>query len=302
MGERVAASGAPSDYYGEEVDALARYRRWRAQYPPRPVPLAAQCVRWRAQHPPRIYAQARLQRTRAWRLEADPSLAFGGAFGAPTSTLEVDAEFLCVPVARGLGEGEERTPPIGASDDLFVYRRSASGERREHTTSVARWLELAKTRPMVFTCNAYPRRLGRVLDSGEFGLSLSLAVSGKAFAMGMNTQDFAPPSFVALWWRPIGTGWSPSETEAARSVFLDLCEVEAADSSFVGDGGLEEAEGAAAASAAAGAPEGPEKKRLRARAPSTDVIFVSSDSSPPSSEAEGAAEAQAMDETPGSDT
>ncbi len=165
MGERVAASGAPSDYYGEEVDVLARYRRWRAQYPPRTVPLAAQWGRRRAQHPPRTYARARLQRTQAWRLEADPSLAFGCAFGAPTSTLEVDAEFLCVPVARGLlGEGEERTPPIGASDDLFVYRRSASGERREHTTSVARWLELAKTRPMVFTCsNAYPRRLGRVL-------------------------------------------------------------------------------------------------------------------------------------------
>ena len=86
MGERVAASGAPSDYYGEEVDALARCRRWRAQCPPRPVPLAVQWVRWRAQHPPRIYAQARLQRTQARRLdEADPSLAFGGAFGAPTN-------------------------------------------------------------------------------------------------------------------------------------------------------------------------------------------------------------------------
>ncbi len=303
MGKRARASGARSDCYDEEWEDVVR--RWRAKSPSRTAPLAARLRRWRAQHAPRTYARgAILQRTQAWHFKADPSLAFGCAFGAPTSTLEVDAEFLCVPKDRGLGEGEERTPPIGASDDLFVYRLSASGERCEHTTSVARWLELAKTHPLVHAVYAYPRRLGRVLDSGEFGLSLRLSESGggKEFAMGMNTQDFAPPSFVTLWWHPVGTGWSSSQTDAARSVFLDLCEVEAVDSLFVGDGGLEEAEGAAAASAASGAPEGPEKKRLRARAPSTDVIFVSSDSSPPSSEAEGAAEAQAEDETPGSDT
>ncbi len=307
IGKRARASGARSDYYDDEEweDVKARQERWRAKSPSRTAPLAARLRRWRAQHAPRTYARgAILQRTQAWHFKADPSLAFGCAFGAPTSTLEVDAEFLCVPKDRGLGEGEERTPPIGASDDLFVYRLSASGERCEHTTSVARWLELAKTHPLVHAVYAYPRRLGRVLDSGEFGLSLRLSESGggKEFAMGMNTQDFAPPSFVTLWWHPVGTGWSSSQTDAARSVFLDLCEVEAVDSLFVGDGGLEEAEGAAAASAASGAPEGPEKKRLRARAPSTDVIFVSSDSSPPSSEAEGAAEAQAKDETPGSDT
>ena len=167
-----------------------------------------------------------------------------------------------------------------------MYRRSASGERRERTTSAARWLELAKTHPLVHTFYAY---------GGEFGLSLSLAVSGKAFAMGMNTQQ-VDPSLVALWWCPLGTtGWSPQETEAARSVFLDLCEVEAgslwpSESSDV----QEEAEGAAAAGAASGAPEGREKKIVHPRSSSAVLHPVTY------WRMVEAAEAQAKDETCGS--
>ncbi len=267
MGKRAAASGAPADYCDEEDDEE----------------LAPRWGRWRTQHPPRTYVRAGLQRTEAWRVLPDP-IAFGGASGASTSMV-VDAEFLRVPVARGCGEGEERTPPIGASDHLFVYRHSVFGEWFEHTTSVARWLELAKTHPLVHTFYAY---------GGEFGLSLSLAVSGKAFAMGMNTQQ-VDPSLVALWWYPMGTGWSPQETEAARSVFLDLCEVEAgslwpSESSDV----QEEAEGAAAAGAASGAPEGREKKIVHERSSSAVLDPVTY------WRMVEAAEAQAKDETCGS--
>ncbi len=219
-------------------------------------PLAARWRLWRSQHPPRSYVGAPIQRVSKsrglpadtsrhkaggmWtRLQPNPGRFNCAASGASCDQV-VSAEFLCVPLARRVGEGE-KTPPLGASDDLFEHRDSASGDWFQHVTSVRRWLELAKTHPMVHTCYPYyPRRAARVLDEqgravsgeqGEFRLSLSLSATGNVFRVGMRAKSVAPP-LVALWWRPMmGTGWTPRETLAARRVFFDLCEVEA-DSLF----------------------------------------------------------------------
>ena len=248
MGKRGAATaGVPADSSDDSCDADAV------------PPLAARWGLWRSQHPPRSYVGAPIQRVSKsrglpadtsrhkaggmWtRLQPNPGRFNCAASGASCDQV-VSAEFLCVPLARRVGEGE-KTPPLGASDDLFEHRDSASGDWFQHVTSVRRWLELAKTHPMVHTCYPYyPRRAARVLDEqgravsgeqGEFRLSLSLSATGNVFRVGMRAKNVAPP-LVALWWRPMmETDWTPRETLAARRVFFDLCEVEA-DSLFPED-------------------------------------------------------------------
>ncbi len=190
---------------------------------------------------------------------------------------------------------------------------SASGEKFKQTTSVERWLELAKTHPMaVGTWHACSRRKrpayderGRAVggEQSEFGLSLSLAGSGKAFHVGMSTKDVDDEELVALWWCPHASGWSPREILAARRTRLDLREVDA-DEVFppVGEDILEEDAGAAAAGAASGAPEGPPlRKIVQARGFDTDASLSGSNSSSSREVSESEAEARAESESSGSD-
>ncbi len=129
---------------------------------------------------------------------------------------------------------------------------------------------------------AYDER-GRAVggEQSEFGLSLSLAGSGKAFHVGMSTKDVDDEELVALWWWcPHASGRSPREILAARRTRLDLREVDA-DEVFppVGEDILEEDAGAAAAGAASGAPEGPPlRKIVQARGFDTDASLSGSNS------------------------
>ena len=204
--------------------------------------------------------------------------------------------------------------PNRKSDGLFVHWGSASGEKFKQMTSVERWLELAKTHPMVVgTWHACSRRKrpayderGRAVggEQSEFGLSLSLARSGKALHVGMSTKDVDDEELVALWWWcPHASGRSPREILAARRTRLDLREVDA-DEVFppVGEDILEEDAGAAAAGAASGAPEGPPlRKIVQARGFDTDASLSGSNSSSSREVSESEAEARAESERSGSD-
>ncbi len=279
MGKRGAAAlGAPA------TDLAAEFEHSRD--------LGARWIQWQEAHPARMgQPLQRVSKTRGpprdpskqiagglWTRRRKP--AAGAASGASTGLVFV-AEWLFVPFAQRIKEGQE-TAAIGESDGLFVYRDPASGEKFQHTTSMARMVELAKTHPVVATWTTSPQsRLGPLpahddergravsAEQGEFILSVGLSLlGGKVFNAGMTTKNVAP-SLVACWWRPVGSGWRPCDIQFARRVWLDLCEGDwtGVVGSSTCDDVLEEDADSAAAGAASGAPEGREKKIADSNSP-----------------------------------
>ena len=66
----------------------------------------------------------------------------------------------------------------------------------------------------------------------SFNLSLSLVGTGKVFGVGLSTKEIRPDLF-ALFWKPVGSGWTFGSWIAARTTFFDLIELEA--SHFLGE-------------------------------------------------------------------
>ncbi len=213
---------------------------------------------WRRQYPPRPYVGVPLQTVGGARgLPKDASeQILGGVYtqlapDADSKSLLVSAEFVLVPLAQKIAEGQE-TLPVGIHDELFVYVDPASGEKFQHTTNMHRMWALAQTHPLVDTIYATAtsavvsgvleeeRALderGRAIagEQGEFAMSLSLSVSSLEFVLGLTTRNVAE-SMVALWWRPAGPVWTErarmgpaglavGARRAAQQVFLDLAEL-----------------------------------------------------------------------------
>ncbi len=249
--------------------------------------LPARWGAWRRQYPPRPYVGVPLQTVGGARgLPKDASeQILGGVYtqlapDADSKSLLVSAEFVLVPLAQKIAEGQQ-TLPVGIHDELFVYVDPASGEKFQHTTNMHRMWALAQTHPLVDTIYATATSAvvsgvleeERVLDErgraiageqGEFAMSLSLSVSSLELVLGLTTRNIAE-SMVALWWCPTGPTWiemarkGPGSAESARrtaqQVFLDLAEL--------GGGAIPPTESqvlasAAAAGGASGAAEGAE--------------------------------------------
>ncbi len=219
--------------------------------------LPARWGAWRRQYPPRPYVGAPLQTVGGARgLPKDASeQILGGVYtqlapDADSKSLLVSAEFVLVPLAQKIAEGQQ-TRPVGIHDELFVYVDPASGEKFQHTTNMHRMWALAQTHPLVDTMYATATSAvvsgvleeERVLDErgraiageqGEFAMSLSLSVSSLELVLGLTTRNIAE-SMVALWWCPTGPTWiemarkGPGSAESARrtaqQVFLDLAEL-----------------------------------------------------------------------------
>ncbi|CAK0907945.1 unnamed protein product, partial [Prorocentrum cordatum] len=146
----------------------------------------------------------------------------------------------------------------------------AAGEMFQRTASMRRALALSKTQPLAATINPSMRNVlqdrvlddrGRAISDGQsdFALSLSLAVSGGALAVGIFTGKVDSSTF-ALWLAPRGSNWTGAETKAARQVFFDLVEL---DSARVFPVAADKDWAAAAAVAASGAPEERSKTERR---------------------------------------
>ncbi len=220
--------------------------------------LPARWGAWRRQYPPRPYVGVPLQTVGGARgLPKDASeQILGGVYtqlapDADSKSLLVSAEFVLVPLAQKIAEGQQ-TRPVGIHDELFVYVDPASGEKFQHTTNMHRMWALAQTHPLVDTMYATAtsavvsgvleeeRALderGRAIagEQGEFAMSLSLSVSSLEFVLGLTTRNVAE-SMVALWWRPAGPVWTErarmgpaglavGARRAAQQVFLDLAEL-----------------------------------------------------------------------------
>ena len=229
------------------------------------VRLAHRLLKWRQEHPKRDYAGSALEEaarglpeslelqiagrvySRARSAGGTASGVHGAASNAPPFPAELYcAEVVCVPFSQVIPEGGGGVEaPAGrknaARPHLYVYKDSASGDTRQHTTSIERILALAQTHPLVATINRVElRNLGgeeRQVDkegratSGHqslFDLSLGLAGTGKVFQVGLTTKNVRPELF-ALHWTPVGSGWSLGSWIAARSCFFDLVELEAGD-------------------------------------------------------------------------